>query len=197
MFHSCEDNVFIDRDADVFSMVISYLRNDMWYPEIEDETLRKRFERELEFLLLKKQDSNSLIELQKVYEKEPRFLDQKQLMPAVMNRWRQLGPFEVQKNIRKHNLQFDAALELIHDREHDEMMLYSGQDCTTRTGRYIYTDQLLEGQFAIYEDDNEEDDCGLDGYGRVIYEAGDYYEGFFHDGKRHGQGKFVYANGVT
>ena len=45
----------------------------------------------------------------------------------------------------------------------------------------------------MYQDDDGEEDCGLNGYGRVIYDIGDYYEGYFKNGKRHG--KFYYTNG--
>ena len=36
---------------------------------------------------------------------------------------------------------------------------------------------------------------GLNGYARVLYTNGDYYEGEFKDHKRHGFGKKVYQNG--
>ena len=41
--------IFVDRDADVFAIVISYLRNGCKYPNIEDRLLNERFEQELDF----------------------------------------------------------------------------------------------------------------------------------------------------
>lgn len=46
------DAVFLDRDADVFSMVISYLRNGLSYPTVEEKVLRERFEKEIDFWML-------------------------------------------------------------------------------------------------------------------------------------------------
>ena len=40
--------VFIDRDPDVFSLLISYLRNGCRIPPISDHFLKERFEIELD-----------------------------------------------------------------------------------------------------------------------------------------------------
>lgn len=42
-------SVFIDRDADIFPMVVSYLRNGLSYPDIADSLLRERFTKELDY----------------------------------------------------------------------------------------------------------------------------------------------------
>ena len=44
--------IFVDRDADVFSMVISYLRNGCKYPKITNPAMRERFEEELDYWCL-------------------------------------------------------------------------------------------------------------------------------------------------
>ena len=41
--------IFIDRDADVFQIIIGYLRNGCRVPHIKDEFLKERFEIELDF----------------------------------------------------------------------------------------------------------------------------------------------------
>ena len=47
-----KDTIFVDRDADVFSMVISYLRNGLKYPTIDDKVLNDRFRQELHYWML-------------------------------------------------------------------------------------------------------------------------------------------------
>ena len=47
--------IFVDRDADVFEMVITYLRRGCKYPTIADQALKERFEDELDFWQLKTQ----------------------------------------------------------------------------------------------------------------------------------------------
>ena len=47
-----KDNIFVDRDADVFTMVISYLRNGLKYPTIDDKVLNDRFKQELNYWML-------------------------------------------------------------------------------------------------------------------------------------------------
>lgn len=44
-----DGRIFIDRDSDVFSMVISFLRNGLDYPQVEDKALMKRFNKELKY----------------------------------------------------------------------------------------------------------------------------------------------------
>ena len=39
--------IFLDRDPDVFSMLVSFLRNDLEFPKVEDKALQERFEMEL------------------------------------------------------------------------------------------------------------------------------------------------------
>ena len=41
--------IFVDRDADVFEMVITYLRRGCKYPSIADTSLAERFDDELDF----------------------------------------------------------------------------------------------------------------------------------------------------
>ena len=69
--------VFIDRDADVFKMVISYLRNGKRIHAIADESLKERFEMELDYWNLdeeqkqKKLRAEKIIDMQAIYDKEP------------------------------------------------------------------------------------------------------------------------------
>lgn len=55
-----EGAIFIDRDADVFQIIIGYLRNGCWIPPIKDEFLRERFEVELDFWGLEDSESRKL-----------------------------------------------------------------------------------------------------------------------------------------
>ena len=44
-----EGAIFIDRDADVFQIIVSYLRNGCKKPHIKDDFLKDRFEIELDY----------------------------------------------------------------------------------------------------------------------------------------------------
>ena len=65
-----DGKIFVDRDTDVFRMVISYLRNNQQYPKIEDQKLNKLFYMELEFWGL---DTSWIIfeDLKVIFESEP------------------------------------------------------------------------------------------------------------------------------
>lgn len=52
LYRTSDGAVFIDRDAEVFSLVITYLRNGCRIPRIEDSFLRERFNLELDHWLI-------------------------------------------------------------------------------------------------------------------------------------------------
>ncbi len=64
------DKIFVDRDSDMFRMIISYLRNNQQYPKIEDRTVSKLFQMELEFWGL---DTSHIVfgDLKSIFELEP------------------------------------------------------------------------------------------------------------------------------
>jgi hypothetical protein len=53
-------------------------------------------------------------------------------------------------------------------------------------GRQIFDDQIQEGQFV---------ESKLEGFGRLIYNSGAYYIGFFKQGKFNGYGYFHFETG--
>ena len=55
--------IFVDRDSDVFLMIISFLRNGCRIPIISDEYLRDRFKLELEYWNLEEPEDINLCEL--------------------------------------------------------------------------------------------------------------------------------------
>jgi len=69
--------VFVDRDPDVFKMVISYLRNGKRIHAIQDLSIKERFEMELDYWNLdeeqkqKKLRAEKIIDMQAIYDKEP------------------------------------------------------------------------------------------------------------------------------
>ena len=56
-----DGGIYLDRDVDVFEMVISFLRNGFEYPLIDSELLRRRFEMELDHWGLIHEYKSSLI----------------------------------------------------------------------------------------------------------------------------------------
>ena len=47
-----DGKIFIDRDPDVFRLVISYLRNNECISDIEDKFLKGQLQKELEFWMI-------------------------------------------------------------------------------------------------------------------------------------------------
>ena len=63
--------IFIDRDADVFQIIIGYLRNGCRVPPIRDEFLKERFEIELDFWGLEDSQTRKLDALAKIFATHP------------------------------------------------------------------------------------------------------------------------------
>jgi len=91
-----DGNFFIDRDPDVFSLLVSYLRNGCRIPPITDLSLLQRLEIELDFWLLPPTGNSDCSELQNqlkldaLFESEPR-LNQD---CVALKKWKELGPFD-------------------------------------------------------------------------------------------------------
>ena len=63
-----DGRIFVDRDADVFGMVVSFLRNGLDYPQVDDKSLMKRFNSELKYWGLPTADDKYIDELQEIFD---------------------------------------------------------------------------------------------------------------------------------
>ena len=88
-----EGRIFIDRDPDVFRLLISYLRNNESISDIEESFLKGQLQKELEFwMIVDKQRSLSEI-LIKFFNTEPATSNEK-----ILAQWRKLGPYDINMN---------------------------------------------------------------------------------------------------
>lgn len=83
--------IFVDRDADVFAIVISYLRNGCKYPTIEDRLLHERFEQELDFWQLRSITNKNSHELNEIFKEL--FYDG--IDEQVVAMWQKAGPLHL------------------------------------------------------------------------------------------------------
>lgn len=96
-------------------------------------------------------------------------------------KWEELGPIDLEEWVSSGIVTFDGSKELMFEDS------YLGQK--DGIGRNYWNAILIEeGEFK---------NGNLHGYGRRIYEEGDYYVGQFSHDKRHGQGKYVKTDGVV
>ena len=83
--------IFIDRDADVFQIIIGYLRNGCRVPQITDEFLRERFEIELDFWGLEDSKTNRLDQLAKIFNSTPNTI----VTQKVIDIWTKAGSIDL------------------------------------------------------------------------------------------------------
>ena len=83
--------IFIDRDPDVFQIIISYLRNDCRVPRITDEFLRERFEIELDFWGLEDNKTRRFGALSAIFNSTPDVI----ITQEVIDLWEKAGPVDL------------------------------------------------------------------------------------------------------
>ena len=142
-----ENRIFVDRDADVFSMVISFLRNGLDYPQIEDKCLMKRFNKELKFWGLPTQDDKYIDELQEIFDQE---FEEEDLCEDTLKLRRLVGPFNVRKAIEEGKILLDSSINFVHDLKTGKKYnwMYSGQEpqqSRPYIGRLWCKDSVYEG----------------------------------------------------
>ena len=98
--------VFLDRDADIFKMIIIFLRSGQKLPHIEDNFQRNLFEYELDYWNLPPLYS-AMKKLQYIFDHEPEQIEQ-----ACLSTWKQLGPFNLLKLISEKKIFIDEKLKL-------------------------------------------------------------------------------------
>ena len=92
---------YIDRDADLFCMVVSFLRNGS-YPEVENKTLRERFKQELRYWCLDEQyqeiaqvNETDIESLSKIFDNITDNCNQ-----SLKERWTYHGKFDLIKHLK-------------------------------------------------------------------------------------------------
>lgn len=90
-----EGAIFIDRDADVFQIIIGYLRNGCRIPPIKDEFLRERFEIELDFWGLEDSQARRFEALAAIFTTKP----DSNVQPQVIEIWRKAGMLDLHEKI--------------------------------------------------------------------------------------------------
>lgn len=83
--------IFIDREPDVFQIIISYLRNNCEIPRIDDDDLRTRFEIELDFWGLEDNKTKRLIALSEIFNSTPDAV----VTQKVIDLWEEAGPIDL------------------------------------------------------------------------------------------------------
>lgn len=173
-----DGKIFMDRDPDVFRLLISYLRNNESISEIQDPFLRGQLRKELEFwMIIEKQKSLSEI-LVAFFNSEPTKSSEK-----ILAQWRKLGPYDIKMN--DFDEQYQIKGDLIVDENMEYFQVYKKDDTCGgvlkfKIGRLVSDVQIKEGNFGVFEDD----EYLLNGVGRCIssyaVEQGNFKEGLLN-----------------
>ena len=117
-----DGKVFIDRNPDVFRMMIDFLRNNQRIAPIEDQHVAKQFDLELEYWGLKREEYESQVvkELRRIFEKEP-----EKVHPTTLALWKELGPFDVGKILERGPI--DKSLQIVNKPNSTQYFDYFGQ----------------------------------------------------------------------
>ena len=101
-----DDRIFINRDPEIFRMVIQYLRTGI-HPIDLDKKTQTYYDRELIFLGLKKERSQVFEDLMAIFESKPEhFSDETQKI------WDELGPMDFEKLVDDGIFQIDDKYEV-------------------------------------------------------------------------------------
>lgn len=193
---SGQESIFVDRDADVFSMVVSYLRNGLKYPTIDDKVMNDRFRQELHYWMLEEPkrvresvSEQDIDELAEVFNQVTEYSNQN-----LKERWTYHGVFDLKKAITDGKIEVDERLLIFNGLKTKDNFIYFGQSPTYHCsfiGKEEGGSQLYEGVFHYNE---ETGIFVLDGYGRFIGQN-TFYEGFWKNDKKHGRGRMIKHNG--
>lgn len=173
-----DDRVFIDRDPDVFRLLISYLRNNESISEIQDAFLKGQLQKELEFwMIVEKQKTLSEI-LIRFFHSEPATSNEK-----ILAQWRKLGPYDINMNEFDDKYQIKGDL-VVRDGMEYFQVYKTDASCDgvlkLKIGRLVSDFQIKEGNFGVFEDDEHL----LNGVGRCIssyaVEQGHFKEGLLN-----------------
>ena len=164
--------IFIDRDADSFSLLITYLRNNCKMPQIKEDYLREKFEIELDYWGIEDSNQDKLNQLQEVFAEPPNEI----VMPKVTGMWKQIGPWDLVADVESSKIKLKQDLPIVRQ-ELEPGYLYVGQT-PTLTGVFVGRVQchrgFEEGEF-IHDSSLRSGIC-LNGYGRA-YRSEKFYEG--------------------
>ena len=186
-----DDVVFLDRDPDVFVMVVSYLRNGLIYPPIEDFVLKERFYKELEYWQLPepKRNLDKLDDLTNIFEEAPKKVSDQR----TNDMWKKHGCFDLKSAIKDGKISVNESLTVVKEVKRQGHSDYSGQNPTADTkfiGRWLYSISLYEGELVLDTQSNFK----KEGFGRLV-SVNNVFEGNYKENKRCGYGREIKANG--
>ena len=188
-----DERIYLDRKGVIFEHVIDYLRNEGNYiPLFKDENDTKLFEIETKFWgidpekILRKKLPQKILDL---LRSEPQI--NKGKTHISLKKWRELGSFNLLDMHKKSPINFDSKLQFGEYRSN--IAHYIGQvnqeGRAHGLGRWVSSEvdnHIYEGQFKYGK---------FDGFGRYIWEGGDYYVGMWKDECMNGEGRKVYEKG--
>ena len=186
-----DNKVFIDRDAQHFKSMISYLRSDREiYPEFESPHDDIWFSKELKYWGI----PNSNFESKSILYKLPRELveylqsEPKNVKPEPLDKWKELGPIDLLSIIMQASDDNPVNFKNKFGKSEKNFSFdIQGQlDPAGKTlnglGRSNYRNIIYEGQFV---------NDSWHGLGRAIFQDGRYHYGFWKKDRRNGPGKTV------
>jgi len=83
-----DGKVFLDRDPQIFYLMLNYLRNNRVKPQIEDNLVRRQLNQEIRYWGLNTTDTYQY--LQELLNSEPQGITE-----VTLNKWKEIGPLNL------------------------------------------------------------------------------------------------------
>ena len=99
--------IFLDRNGEIFSFIIDFLRNDLKITTMIDEFKKGQFYFELEYWKLIDTYNPTVYNLIHIFQSVPIFCS-----PTVIDTWKKYGPFKFEELWKTNVLNFDKNFEM-------------------------------------------------------------------------------------